>query len=78
VPAGWSFFAPLVLRLSTEYGLDEEAVREQGAAVLASFTGCRVRAFVPVLVEKRLRETLRGWDQTRRLAAVDGMDTGTA
>ena len=29
--------------------------------MLASFAGARVQAFVPILVEKRLRETLRGW-----------------
>jgi hypothetical protein len=57
---GASFLTPLVLRLSTEYDVDPDEVQDLGDAVLASFAGARVQAFVPVLVEKRLRGTLRG------------------
>jgi hypothetical protein len=60
VPAGESFLDPLVARLSAQYGLDPRAVRSLAVQVLASFVGARVRAFVPVLVEKRLRDTCRG------------------
>ena len=60
VREGGSFLGPLVVRLSTEYGVDPEAIRRLGAEVLASFAGARVQAFVPILVEKQLRETLRG------------------
>jgi hypothetical protein len=59
-PAGESFLDRLVARLSAQYGLDPQEVRSRAVHVLASFAGARVRAFVPVLVEKRLRETCRG------------------
>ena len=59
-PAGESLLDPLVARLSAQYGLDPRAVRSLAVQVLASFAGARVRAFVPVLVEKRLRDTCRG------------------
>jgi hypothetical protein len=56
---GDSFLGPLVARLSAQYGLDPRAVRSLAVPVLASFAGARVRAFVPVLVEKRLRGLCR-------------------
>jgi molybdopterin biosynthesis enzyme len=59
VPARESFLDPLVARLSALYGLEPREVRTLAAQVLASFAGARVRAFVPVLVEKRLRDTCR-------------------
>ena len=55
-----SFLDPLVARLSAQYGLDPRAVRTLAVPVLASFAGARVRAFVPVLTEKLLRESCRG------------------
>jgi hypothetical protein len=55
-----SFIDPLVAQLSAQHGLDPRAVRSLAVHVLASFAGARVRAFVPILVEKRLRETCRG------------------
>jgi hypothetical protein len=55
-----SFLDPLVVRLSAQYGLDPRAVRTLAVPVLASFAGARVRAFVPVLTEKLLRERCRG------------------
>ena len=54
-----SFLDPLVARLSAQYGVDPRAVRSLAVQVLASFAGARVRAFVPVLAEKRLRDTFR-------------------
>ena len=50
----------LVARLSAQYGIDPRAVRDRAEEVLASFAGARVQAFVPLLVEKRLRNTFRG------------------
>jgi hypothetical protein len=55
-----SFLDPLVARLSAQYGLDPHVVRTVAVPVLASFAGARVRAFVPVLTEKVLRERCRG------------------
>ena len=60
VSAGASFLDPLVARLSAQYGLDPRAVRSLAVQVLASFAGARVRAYVPVLVEKLLRDRCRG------------------
>ena len=60
VRGGESFIDPLVGRLSAQHGLDPGAVRSLAVHVLASFAGARVRAFVPILVEKRVRETCRG------------------
>jgi hypothetical protein len=70
VPAGGSFLAPLVVRLSAEYGVDGQALRREGAEVLAGFASARVQAFVPILVEKRLREMLRGWSGRGRTLPV--------
>jgi hypothetical protein len=60
VPAGWTDLEPLVARLSAQYGLDSRVVRARAESVLASFAGARVQAFIPVLVEKRLRDVFRG------------------
>ncbi|MGY1604759.1 three-helix bundle dimerization domain-containing protein [Geodermatophilus sp. SYSU D00815] len=54
-----SFVDTMVLRLAAEYGADREELRRRAEAALASFAGARVRAFVPILVEKRLREAYR-------------------
>jgi hypothetical protein len=59
-PAGESLLDPLVARLSAQCGPEPRAVRSLAVQVLASFAGARVRAFVPDLVEKRLRDTCRG------------------
>jgi hypothetical protein len=55
-----SFLDPLVDRLSAQYVLDRRAVRSLAVEALASFAGARVQAFVPVLVEKRVRDGCRG------------------
>jgi hypothetical protein len=57
---GRPFLDRLVAQLSAQYGVDPLAVRNRAVEVLASFSGARVQAFVPVLVEKRVRETFRG------------------
>jgi len=59
-PLGTSFVDHLVASVSQEYGVDPEGVRDRAAAALAAFAGARVQAFVPILVEKRLRESYRG------------------
>ena len=54
-----SFVDPLVDRLHAEYGVDPLAIRALALQVLSTFAGARVQAFVPILVEKRLREFYR-------------------
>ena len=60
LPFGTSFVDLLVIRITREYGADPAEVRARAAVALAAFAGARVQAFVPILVEKRLRETYRG------------------
>jgi hypothetical protein len=69
-PEGGSFLDSLVVRLSTDHDVDPQVIRRLGAEVLASFAGARVQAFVPILVEKRLRETLRGGRGLGRIRAA--------
>ena len=59
-PAGGSFIDSLVALLHAEYGVDPQAIRSRATEVLATFAGARVQSFVPILVEKRLRELYRG------------------
>ena len=54
-----SFVDPLVDRLHAEYGVDPRVIRSLTLQVLSTFAGARVQAFVPILVEKRLREIYR-------------------
>jgi len=70
VPGGGSFLDPLVSRLSAQYGVDRRAVRTRAVEVLASFAGARVHAFVPILVEKQLRETFRERNGLRTIPAA--------
>ncbi|MGY1592445.1 three-helix bundle dimerization domain-containing protein [Geodermatophilus sp. SYSU D00708] len=60
LPLGVSFVDVLVARVAAEYGADPAEVRDRAVAALAAFAGARVQAFVPILVEKRVRETYRG------------------
>ena len=53
------FVEPLVERLHTDYGGDPQAIRRLVAAELARFAGARVLAFVPILVEKQMRQIYR-------------------
>jgi hypothetical protein len=50
----------LVARLHEEYGVDPERIRRLATEMLGTFSTARVQTFVPILVEKRLRETCRG------------------
>jgi hypothetical protein len=59
VPGSGSFVDPLVDRLHSEYGGDRQAIRRLALEALAFFAGARVQAFVPILVEKRLRHSCR-------------------
>jgi hypothetical protein len=58
-PGSGSFVDPLVDRLHSEYGGDRQAIRRLALEALAFFAGARVQAFVPILVEKRLRQACR-------------------
>jgi hypothetical protein len=64
LPLGTSV-VDLVIRIAQEYGADPAEVRARAAVALAAFAGAPVQAFVPILVEKRLRETYRGRGTTR-------------
>jgi hypothetical protein len=76
-PAGESFLDPLVARLSAQYGLDPRAVGSLAVQVLASFSGARVRALVPVLVGKRPRGHVpRAQRPGTDLGGVRGVDGG--
>jgi hypothetical protein len=55
----------LVTRIAREHGADPAEVREQAAVALAACDGARVQAFVPILVEKRLRGTFRDHEMLR-------------
>jgi hypothetical protein len=54
-----SFVESLVARLHVEYGGDPGTIRAQVSDLLARFAGARVQAFVPILVEKQLRDIYR-------------------
>jgi hypothetical protein len=49
----------VVTRLHAEFGVDRDQLRAQADAAFASFASARVRAFVPILVEKRVRNAYR-------------------
>jgi hypothetical protein len=61
LPAGaeWSFVEPLVARICAEYGALPDEVRAHAVLLLRGYDNARVRSFVPILVEKKLRETYR-------------------
>ena len=54
-----AFVDALVERMHLEFGLDRDQVRARAIEVLATFAGARVRTYVPILVEKALRQTCR-------------------
>jgi hypothetical protein len=58
-PVAASFLDPLVDRLYAEFGADRQTIRALAMEALAEFAGARVQAFVPILVEKRLRQACR-------------------
>jgi hypothetical protein len=59
VPVG-SVVDAVVTRLHAEYGVDRDELRARADAALASFASARVQTFVPILVEKRVRNAYRG------------------
>jgi hypothetical protein len=54
-----SFLDGLVARVHAEFGVDRDQIRRLALEVLGSFASARVHSFVPLLVEKRLRQTFR-------------------
>jgi hypothetical protein len=58
-PAEASFVEALATRISTQYGAVLEEVRAYALLLLRGYDDARVRSFVPLLVEKRLREAYR-------------------
>ena len=58
-PPADSFVEALVARLHDEYGVPRDELREEVEAALSAFTSARLRTFVPILVEKRLRNAYR-------------------
>lgn len=70
-PGASSFVDHLVARLHAEYGVDPHVIRSRATEVLATFAGARVQGFVPILVEKRLREIFRPRDARLGPAGVE-------
>jgi hypothetical protein len=56
---GASFVDALVEQLHADYGVDRELIRSRATEVLERFATARIQAFVPILVEKALRQTCR-------------------
>ena len=56
---GDTFVDGLVARLHADYGVPHDELREEVDAALSAFTSARLRTFVPILVEKRLRNAYR-------------------
>ena len=54
----------LLRRMCTQYDVDPDELRRHAIEILREFTDVRIYAFLPVLVEKRLREQLRLWRRT--------------
>jgi hypothetical protein len=59
VLGGAGFVGSLVSRLQAEYGVDADVLHRLATQTLDLFATAPVQAFVPILVEKRLRETCR-------------------
>ena len=53
----------LVQRMCREYDVAPERIREHVISIYAEFADARVQTFVPVLVERRLRDQLRRQEQ---------------
>ena len=58
-PGAASFLESLVARLHAEYGVDRDQIQRLAREVLATFASAPVQSFVPILVEKRLRQLYR-------------------
>ena len=75
-PGGMSFVDSLVARLHAEYGVDGEEIRRLATEALDTFETARVQAFVPVLVEKSVRETCRRLRDARTSPSALELDGG--
>lgn len=49
----------IVLRMSRRFGVAESVVRAYVNEVAATFSNARIRSFVPILVEREIRDILR-------------------
>jgi Protein of unknown function (DUF3562) len=56
------FADSLVDRLHGEFAGDRQSIHREVTALLAVFADARVQTFVPILVEKQVREALRHRD----------------
>jgi hypothetical protein len=56
---GDTFVDALVARLHAEYGVPRDELRREADEALTAFASAPLRAFVPILVEKRLRTAHR-------------------
>jgi hypothetical protein len=68
-PDGRSFVDSLVTRLHSEYGVDRDELRRLAGRALETFATAPVQTFVPILVEKSVR------DACRRLRSADRIPT---
>jgi hypothetical protein len=59
----------LIRRMSALYHVEPDDLRRRAVQILGEFREIRIRAFLPVLVEKRLREQLRLWQRNAGPAA---------
>jgi hypothetical protein len=57
----------LVQRMCREFDLDPAQIRDRVVAIHAEFANAPVQTFVPVLVERRLRDHLRVQTRGARL-----------
>ena len=60
------FLEPLVLRISKEFAAERAEVHRRAVEFLGGFRHARVRSFIPILVEKQLRESYRRAPATPR------------
>jgi hypothetical protein len=75
--SGDAFFVDsLVARLHAEYGVDGELIRRLATDALEAFATARVQAFVPVLVEKTLRDRCRALRDGRTPPPAGALDSG--
>src|SRR4051812_4703527 len=66
IPAQLQWLIPLVPRLSERHHLPAGVIWQLAEDIDAQFAGARVQAFVKLLIEKQLRETLRARDRAAR------------
>jgi hypothetical protein len=59
-----AFVERIVARICTDYGASPDEVRAHAARLLRGYENARVRSFLPILVEKKLRDTYRRREST--------------